>query len=132
MSYHILDKADGTTAITLKNEPVYCHTLHQDVEKLEDELKRGLWLVLLFVPWSATDIGAIGNTLKLVKSYEGKIQLGIRPLRSHDDVRLWCKNFSIESSTPVWIIFKDGVFVEEHLNTKLEEIRRLVERHLNT
>lgn len=96
---------------------------------MESALKTGDWLVLAFAVWSQPDRNAIRTALDTVKDFEGKINLGIRPLEDPTKHR-WCPELQWNGTSPVWLLLKEGELIGqvdgEHPK---EELVDIINRH---
>jgi hypothetical protein len=68
---------------------------------------------LLHASWSGTDQLAIPVALRLVKQFEGRIQLGIRKFSGHEEMQTWCPGVREKHRSPIWLILQDGELREE-------------------
>ena len=78
----------------------------------EPELERGNWLVLAFAVVSVPDVACIPRAVQAVQTFEGKVQLGIRPFNDYDESRTWYQAYGNPES-PLWLVVRNGVVVHE-------------------
>jgi hypothetical protein len=115
MSYSVRAAPDGRYEVMLKGEPTYCKALPGTPSELRQELDRGLWLVLLFAVWSGPDREAVQTALSVVKQFDGKVQLGLRPFDRHEEITALWPDVKERFGSPIWLVLRDGELLEQHV-----------------
>jgi len=137
MSHRLVSHVPNQFRLWLDGEPDYVQALPMAPAKLEPELTRGDWLVLVFAVWSMKDIKAIQTAIEFAKKRNGEFKLGIRPFDRHEELKSWAPMSHLphhESTTlaergpatspelfissdrsrsPLWLFLKDGVLIGE-------------------
>src|SRR4051794_6117367 len=89
-------------------EPNYCHRLAQGPAQRDPELNHGGWLVLVYAIWSGPDIQMISVAQKVAKRFAGRLELGLRPYDYPEEIKTWCPEAAVWTSSPVWLILHGG------------------------
>ncbi|MGH2886147.1 MAG: hypothetical protein ACRDPA_26200 [Solirubrobacteraceae bacterium] len=108
---HLTREGYGRPAVSLTDEPPFCHALAARPFAREAELDRGLWLVIVVAAWSAPDVEAVRTAIDAVARFQGRVQLGVRPYDDPDEVETWCPELRDAGGSPMWAILDDGVVV---------------------
>src|SRR5687767_13162089 len=95
--------ADNRWEVNLRDQPDYCCALPMAPNRMEPELKEGLWLVLVAAIWSGPDRIAIGQALSAVQEFRGKVKLGIRLFDDDAETRTWFPELPKYAASPVWL-----------------------------
>jgi len=128
MSYHVKSLAGGSYKLVFEDEPAYCKALVMSPLAKESELTQGLWLVLLFAVWSVPDRSNIGVALSVVKEFNGKVFLGVRPFDNHDEIKKWCPEVKEKYGSPIWLVMKNGKLLKERTGLySKEELKNLIQ-----
>ena len=106
--------------------------LPQFADHIEEDLRSGLWLLLLVAIWSRPDRVAIltlGETCQRL-STDRQLRCAARPFDDHRENRRWCRTIEEMVSSPIWVLLRDGRQVDELVGVRsLEELLTFVDRH---
>lgn len=133
MSYRIQIMPSGLYELLLENEPVYCKTLVMSPLKKEPGLEQDLWLILMFAIWSIPDRACIDLALSVIKEFNGKVLLGIRPFDNHTELNTWCPEVQEKYGSPIWLVLNNGKLLKERVGLcNKEGLRELVQSFVLT
>ncbi len=133
MTYHIETNMNNDYVIVFKDEPSFCYSLSMKQKHGEEIINTGLWLILLFAVWSMPERNAIQTALDAVKTFNGRVNLGVRPFDNHNEFKYWCDEIEEKYGSPIWLFFKEGVKLGELIGIRSEnEIKQALDVFLGS
>jgi hypothetical protein len=103
-----VDSEPNKRKILFENASPFVHALDMAPQAREEKLNQGTWLVMACGIWSATDIKCIEAAVRGAASYDGKVQLGVRPFSKYEEMLNWYPEYGEETRSPLWVMFRDG------------------------
>jgi len=128
--FHITFPTDASNAFGLRMAP----------DSLEQELRHGNWLILVFAIWDSKDYPAIDIACQIASSLKSA-RVAVRPFESPDEFTSWAPELadhqiavSVSESTsdqgtivsmasadddhPMWLLFRDGTLAHAAIGIK--------------
>jgi hypothetical protein len=145
MSFKVQPIEGDKWELVFSDEPSYVHALKMAPEAMEPELHSGVWLVVTFPVWSAPVRHSVLAAIAFVKDHGGKLQLGVRPFDSHDELYKWWPGTEAPSpskvllavqeegprhemhistdasSSPLWLVLRDGQVIHQEAGPRSKE-----------
>lgn len=100
-------RTDEDFVFEVTGAPPFVHALPPKPERMEQELKDGVWLVVVFAVVSIRDVKCLPEAIRAVGRRKDKMQLGIRPFLDYDETKSWLDGFR-STLSPLWVVIKDG------------------------
>jgi hypothetical protein len=95
--------------IAFHNAPRFVHALAMAPRQREATIEAGRWLVLNFFVMSVPDYKNIEVAMRAVGHFGRRVQLGVRPVASHEEVVQWFPEHQHNRGSPVWIVLDNGI-----------------------
>jgi hypothetical protein len=144
MSFEVRPIKGDKWELVLTDEPGYIHALKMAPDSMEPELKSGVWLIVVFPVWSGPVRHSVRAAVASAKAHGGKFQLGVRPSDYHEELYKWwpggeapaggdnllmaqdesrrAVHISTDpSSSPVWLVLRDGQGVHQGAGPRSKE-----------
>lgn len=130
MKMHTKWLADDATEVQFENAPQFVHALPPKPNKIEQELAKDAWLVIVFPVVSSRAVECIPRAIEAIKNQKKVIQLGVRPFVDRNETRTWFGEYG-SASSPLWIIYKEGKVIHtDHGPLTDEEIADMLKQNL--
>jgi len=100
-------RTDDEFTLEVTGAPQYVHALPPKPARIEPELGKGVWLVVVFSIMSTRDVKCLSGAIRVVGRRKDGMQLGIRPFLDYDETKSWLDGFW-STMSPLWVVIKDG------------------------
>jgi hypothetical protein len=120
-SYVIVADQRGCDFVSFSPDVPSCVGLPMRPQRFEPELNTGEWLVLAYAVWSKSDLDSIQLAIKVRARLNREIKLGVRPFNAFDEFKSWCPGLRKEYRSPIWLVFRDGVRLQEFVGLQGED-----------
>jgi hypothetical protein len=118
--------------LVFDDPPAFVLSLPIAPNGLNEKLKQGKWLVLVYSINSVPDVRCIDAALRTVLPLEGKIGLAVQPAKEFiSETSTWLPEINDFSGSPAWVFLNQGKIASIHigeLNT--DQISSLLEQEL--
>ncbi len=114
-SFIVKETSEGKWDVIFKNAPSNFVALPPAPQELDNQLKSGKWLVILFSSFGTRDRLAVHQTIPCLAGHEKNLKVGFRAFWDYDENNKWFPDYESPYS-PYWIIFKDGKVVSYKSN----------------
>lgn len=116
--------------LQIEGAPPFVHPLRPKPDRMEPELKTGVWLIIVFPIVSHRDIACLAPAIRAATDLKRVVNVGIRPFEDYDETEQWYGEYGYTAS-PLWLILQEGeVLYETKGPLKQDEIRAMLEKHI--
>ena len=100
----------GQRRIRLEHGSSYITMLPRDSRTVQDETKRGKWLIYIWAEWNTYEYAELLSCAKSAEQLGGTVAVGARPYVRYSDIPA----FDIGPyRTPYWVVLSDGKILGE-------------------
>jgi len=113
---------DGRVHVSMRHKPDNLTLLDSDPPKIELELLRGRWLIIVYSTLNSHDVAIAAASGELASKLIGVRKVAIRPTRDFKESRTWIPGYEqtqdIEEMEgivmPLWLLMDDGAIMRWH------------------
>jgi hypothetical protein len=130
--FEIHEKTKGRFEVVVGKQNAGFRPLRMAPEKMEPELKRGIWLVAVCGRRSPFEVANIRDGMKCAGHLNGKVQFGVRLFSQVEENRAWLPPEIAETrASMLWLVIHNGEVIRCGFGYHREaELRTLIESAL--